>query len=134
MRLDADGGGDEVYHFLFDQGGVHVEDDEAGVPSERTVGLEDDVNIPFALEAVEKLMFAEVGECQVGGVGCRREGYLHDAGMAGVVEAAVGRGERNGPRGQGKGGQEMQKRGYAQGRHIGAVEMVERFWIWWGRL
>jgi hypothetical protein len=78
---------------LLDECRVHVEDYETRITPENGVGLQDYVDVPFALETVEEFMFAEVGECEVGWVGGGGDGELDDGGVVGIIEAAVGGGK-----------------------------------------
>lgn len=107
--LGADGRGDEVDDFLLDERAVHVEDDQARVPPQHAVTLQDHVDVPLALEAVQQLMFPQVGQGDVRRVGGGGEGKFHDGGVQRGVEAAVRGCEGAGAGRGGEGGDQVEK-------------------------
>lgn len=96
------------------------------MPAQRRVGLQHDIDVPGALEAVDELVLAQFGEGDIFWVWRGGEGQLHDAGVAGGghVEATVRGGDVAVSLREGEGGEQREEGGDAEGRDVGAVEVV----------
>lgn len=87
--LDAYKFSDLIDHLIPDQSAVHVENNQALVPAESTLPLQNDLHIPFSLESPYTLMFTEVGEAEIIWIWRRRESDLHNARMLMRIQTAV---------------------------------------------
>lgn len=96
--------------------------------------MQNNVDIPFLLEAIDELVSAQIVKCEVGWIGGRGECELNDGGMIRVVKTAMGGRERRGAVTGGQRADDVEERGEAEGGDVAAVEVVKRFWVGGRRL
>lgn len=139
IRGVLDGGSQEIDDLLSNEGAVHVEHHQAGVPAPEGIGSEGYVDVPFSLEAVDELVLAEVLQGKIVGSGRRGKGELDDGGMVFLVrlvdlQAAVRRVKVGRAGRERKGRHEVKEGGDTHRRDVGAVEVVEGLRLGGGRL
>ena len=95
--------------------------------------LQNHIDVPFALKAIEKFVFAQILEVKICRIGNGRECEFDYGWMFGVVETAMGGREEIGTGSARQRLNEVKEGCKAKLRDVASVEVIERFWIGWRR-